>query len=208
MPAKRKARRNKRKKRSSFSKWVISLLVVAVIFMGVYVGHHFYVRHQQEIVLQKEAQSKQVFMKAIAPEAQAMQRRYGIRASITMAQAILESNWGSSKLSSQYHNLFGIKGTGANSKLLTTKEYTNGHWVVIKDRFKVYDSWSDSIKEHTQLMMTGTQYKKDNYQNVVDAKSYQEAARALQKDNYATDPNYAKKLISVIETYNLDKYDE
>lgn len=208
MPAKRKARRNKRKQSSSLSKWLISLLVVAVIFMGVYVGHHLYARHQQQIVLQKEAQSKQAFIKAIAPEAQAMQRRYGIRASITMAQAILESNWGTSKLSAQYHNLFGIKGSGPNSRLLTTKEYTNGRWVVIKDRFKVYDSWSDSIKDHTQLMMTGTQYKKDNYQNVVEAKSYQEAAQALQKDNYATDPNYAKKLISVIETYNLDKYDE
>lgn len=204
----KKTSRPRRKKHSAGSKWLIALLAVLVIFMGVYVGHHLYERHVQEEILEKQRNSKRAFIKAIAPEAQAMQRQYKVKASITMAQAILESNWGTSGLATQYHNLFGIKGEGPDSKELTTKEYTNGKWVVIRGRFKVYDSWSDSIKDHTQLMMNGTQYKKDNYQNVVDAKTYEEAAKALQKDNYATDPDYANKLINVIKTYNLDKYDD
>lgn len=187
---------------------MVALLAVLVVFMGVYVGHHLYERHVQEEILEKQRDSKRAFIKAIAPEAQAMQRQYKVKASITMAQAILESNWGTSGLATQYHNLFGIKGEGPDSKELTTKEYTNGKWVVIRGRFKVYDSWSASIKDHTQLMMNGTQYKKDNYQNVVDANTYEEAAKALQKDNYATDPDYADKLINVIRTYHLDKYDE
>ncbi|WP_251545440.1 glycoside hydrolase family 73 protein [Limosilactobacillus caecicola] len=208
MVRKRRRKTTKRRnKRSRSTKWLTGILLVLVLLMVGYVGHHLYQRHLQQEIIEKQQHSKQLFIKAIAPEAQAMQNQYHIKASITMAQAILESNWGTSKLASQYHNLFGIKGTGANSRLMTTKEYTKGKWVVIKDRFKVYSSWSASIKDHTQLMLNGTQYKKENYQKVIDAKNYREAAQALQDANYATDPNYASKLISVIKTYHLDKYD-
>lgn len=185
----------------------LAVLAILVIFMGVYVGHHFYVRYQQEQIIKKEQNSKRLFIQAIAPEAQAMQKQYHVYASITMAQAILESDWGSSKLAADYHNLFGIKGEGANSKVLSTKEYTNGKWVVIKGRFRVYDSWADSIKDHTRLMIKGTAYNQQNYQEVINATDYQTAAKALQKAGYATDPDYAQKLINVIKTYNLDQYD-
>lgn len=207
--ARKKKRRTtpRRKKRSSSTKWVTTILLVLVVLMAGYVGHHLYERHLQQEIIERQQNSKRLFIKAIAPEAQAMQNQYHIKASITMAQAILESNWGTSKLASQYHNLFGIKGTGPNSKLMTTKEYTRGKWVVIKDRFKVYPSWSASIKDHTQLMLNGTQYKQENYERVIKAKNYREAAQALQDANYATDPDYASKLINVIKTYNLDKYD-
>lgn len=208
MARKRKRRTtSRRKKRSSSTKWITTILVILVVLMGGYIGHHLYQRHLQQEIIEKQQNSKRLFIKAIAPEAQAMQNQYHIKASITMAQAILESNWGTSKLARQYHNLFGIKGTGPNSKLMTTKEYTKGKWIVIKDRFKVYPSWSASIKDHTQLMLNGTQYKQENYEKVIKAKNYREAAQALQDANYATDPDYASKLINVIKTYNLDKYD-
>lgn len=207
--ARKKKRRTtpRRKKRSISTKWVTTILLVLVVLMAGYVGHHLYERHLQQEIIERQQNSKRLFIKAIAPEAQAMQNQYHIKASITMAQAILESNWGTSKLASQYHNLFGIKGTGPNSKLMTTKEYTRDKWVVIKDRFKVYPSWPASIKDHTQLMLNGTQYKQENYERVIKAKNYREAAQALQDANYATDPDYASKLINVIKTYNLDKYD-
>ncbi|WP_430521948.1 glycoside hydrolase family 73 protein [Limosilactobacillus ingluviei] len=198
----------KRKGRRKRWSWGVAVLAVLVIFMGVYVGHHFYVRYQQAQIIKKEQNAKRLFIQAIAPEAQAMQSKYHVYASITMAQAILESDWGSSKLAADYHNLFGIKGEGANSKVLSTKEYTNGKWVVIKGRFRVYDSWAESIKDHTQLMVKGTSYNEQNYQAVIDATNYQEAARALQKAGYATDPDYAAKLINVIKTYQLDRYDQ
>lgn len=197
----------KRKSHKKGRNWGLAVLAILVIFMGVYVGHHFYVRYQQEQIIKKEQNSKRLFIQAIAPEAQAMQKQYHVYASITMAQAILESDWGSSKLAADYHNLFGIKGEGANSKVLSTKEYTNGKWVVIKGRFRVYDSWADSIKDHTRLMVKGTAYNQQNYQEVINATDYQTAAKALQKAGYATDPDYAQKLINVIKTYNLDQYD-
>ena len=205
-------RKRRAKKRQSGMKVVIWLLVIIIIFLGVYAGHHFYrIWNQQRIERQmkeQDRQAKQLFIKQVAPEAQAMQNTYHVYASITIAQAILESQWGTSKLASQYHNLFGIKGTGANSKVMTTKEYVNGKWIVIKDRFRVYDSWSESIKDHTKLMLTGTDTNKQNYDAVVKAQNYQQAAAALQKAGYATDPDYAQKLISVIKTYKLYNYDK
>ena len=191
---------------------MVWILVIIVVFLGVYAGHHFYrIWNQQRIEQQaqeRDRQAKELFIKQVAPEAQAMQNTYHVYASITIAQAILESQWGTSKLAAQYHNLFGIKGTGPNSQELTTKEYINGKWIVTKGRFRVYDSWSDSIKDHTRLMMTGTDTNKQNYDRVVRANNYQEAARALQDSGYATDPDYAQKLISVIKTYKLYNYDE
>lgn len=207
-----KRRKSRSQKKNSNTKIIIWLLVVVIIFLGVYAGHHFYrIWNQQRIEQQmreKDRQAKRLFIKQVAPEAQAMQNTYHVYASITIAQAILESQWGTSKLASQYHNLFGIKGTGPNSKVMTTKEYVNGKWVVTKARFRVYDSWSDSIRDHTKLMMTGTDTNNQNYDAVVKAKNYQAAAEALQKTGYATDPDYAQKLISVIQTYKLYNYDK
>ena len=91
---------------------------------------------------------------------------------------------------------------------MTTKEYTGGKWVVIKDRFRVYSSWDESIKDHTRLMLQGTDMNRQNYDRVVKATNYEEAAKALQQTGYATDPDYAKKLISVIQTYKLYNYDK
>lgn len=204
----RKRKRNHRKKKKVGGRLAALLVVVLLVFVGVYTGHHLYQRYQQQQIIEKRNNARKLFIQQVAPEAQAMQNRYHVLASITIAQAILESDWGSSQLASQYHNLFGIKGTGADSKEMSTKEYTDGKWIVIKGRFKVYDSWDASIKDHTQLMVNGTATNKQNYSKVTQATNYQEAAKALQRAGYATDPDYAKKLISVIQTYHLNRYDK
>ncbi|MEY8442289.1 glycoside hydrolase family 73 protein [Lactobacillaceae bacterium 24-114] len=207
-----KRRRRTRRGRKGGNRLLTWILVVIIIFLCVYAGHHFYrIWNQHRIeqaALEKDRKAKQLFIKQVAPEAQAMQNTYHVYASITIAQAILESNWGTSKLASEYHNLFGIKGTGTNSKVMTTKEYVGGKWIVIKDRFRVYNSWDDSIKDHTKLMLNGTDDNEQNYQKVVQATTYEDAAKALQEAGYATDPDYAKKLITVIQTYKLYNYDK
>lgn len=148
---------------------------------------------------------KEEFVEKIAPIAQDEQRKYHTFASITIAQAALESNWGQSELATQYYNLFGVKSdTGG---LMTTKEYVNGQWIVVRARFAIYQSWRESIEQHTALFVDGTSWDSSHYQAVLSADNYVEAAQALQQRGYATDPNYAQKLISLIKTYNLDKYD-
>lgn len=145
---------------------------------------------------QSSTQSQhQQFIQELVPEAQKLYTTYHILPSITIAQAILESDWGTSTLAAKYHNLFGIKGNAQNAKLLTTKEYVNGQWQTIKDYFKVYSSFQDSMKDHALLFVNGTSWNKNQYQDVLQATNYRDAAQALLKDGYATDPTYPDKLI-------------
>lgn len=160
--------------------------------------------NQQE----NEAQSHQQFIERLVPHAQELQDGYGVLPSIILGQAILESNWGKSTLASKYNNLFGIKAYGDQKKVsLETKEFVNEEWITIQGDFKVYDSWEQSMDDHTQLFVQGVDWNPALYEKVITATNYQEAAQALQEAGYATDPGYAQKIIQVIETYQLDQYD-
>lgn len=160
--------------------------------------------NQQE----NEAQSHQQFIERLVPHAQELQDGYGVLPSIILGQAILESNWGKSTLASKYNNLFGIKAYGDQKKVsLETKEFVNEEWITIQGNFKVYDSWEQSMDDHTQLFVQGVDWNPALYEKVITATNYQEAAQALQEAGYATDPGYAQKIIQVIETYQLNQYD-
>ena len=146
------------------------------------------------------------FIADIAPAAQQMQANYGVHASISIAQAILESDWGESELSAVYNNLYGMKGDNPeNTVRLMTSEYYNGEWVTIQANFRVYGSWAESVQDHALLFVNGTTWDPDQYAPVLQAATYQEAAQALQDCGYATDPDYAEKLIAVIEQHALDE---
>lgn len=158
--------------------------------------------------VQQEDVSKEEFIAKISAHAQELQASYGVLPSIIIGQAILESNWGQSTLASEYNNLFGMKAYGDQEKVnLETKEYINEEWVVIQGDFRVYASWEESMNDHTRLFVNGVTWNPQLYANVLLASDYKEAAQALQDAGYATDPTYAKKVISVIETYNLNQYD-
>ena len=160
--------------------------------------------NQQE----NEAQSHQQFIERLVQHAQELQDGYGVLPSIILGQAILESNWGKSTLASKYNNLFGIKAYGDQKKVsLETKEFVNEEWITIQGDFKVYDSWEQSMDDHTQLFVQGVDWNPALYEKVITATNYQEAAQALQDAGYATDPGYAQKIIQVIETYQLNQYD-
>lgn len=148
------------------------------------------------------------FIADIAPAAQQMQANYGVHASISIAQAILESDWGESELSAVYNNLYGMKGDNPeNTVRLMTSEYYNGEWVTIQANFRVYGSWAESVQDHALLFVNGTTWDPDQYAPVLQAATYQEAAQALQDCGYATDPDYAEKLIAVIVQHALYEYD-
>lgn len=152
---------------------------------------------------------KQDFIDKVAPEAVKLKATYQVLPSITIAQAILESDWGQSQLTAKYNNLFGVKGDRTeNTKEMTTQEYLNGEWKTVTARFQVYASYRDSLLEHAQLFHKGTTWNANQYQHFLAAKNYQEAAKALETDGYATDPGYAEKLIELIQQYHLDDYDK
>lgn len=127
--------------------------------------------------------------------------------SVIIAQAILESNWGNSKLSSRFGNHFGIKADkkwkGPSVEMLT-REVIDGKSVVITAPFRVYANPADSIKDRNIFLRSNKRYAKAG---VFEAKTPEEQATAFAVGRYATDPNYAKKLIQLIRQYDLKKYD-
>ncbi len=149
------------------------------------------------------------FIRDIAPLAQKNQQEYNILASVTIAQACLESNFGQSTLASKYHNLFGVKASGdVPTVTLDTQEYENDQWVTIQGQFRVYESYQEAVEAHSKLFVEGTTWNPNQYASVLTASDYISAAKAIQTSGYATDPTYADKLIEMIETYQLENYDK
>lgn len=212
MPQKRRysAHRNYRRKRSrKNNNTTLILLSIVAVFVISFFGYSRYVQYKRETQVEMVQQSHTAFIKKISPYAVELGQTYGVLPSITIAQAILESDWGSSTLASQYNNYFGIKGDDpSNTKVLQTKEYTDGQWVTINGRFRVYSDFRESMKDHTKLLVNGTSWNSQQYKQVLQSKDYIDAAVALQADGYATDPGYTSKIIRIIQKYNLKKYDE
>lgn len=135
-------------------------------------------------------------------------REHAVLASISGAQAILESNWGKSTLALHANNLFGIKGDyNGESLTVETKEFINKVFKIVEATFRKYPSWSESIADHSAFF-TSTEWRKTNYAAVVGETDYKKAAAALSAAGYATDPDYPAKLIKLIETYDLATWDE
>ena len=134
----------------------------------------------------------------------------GILPSITAAQAILESGWGSSQLAkAPNNNLFGIKDSEDwHGEIVTvpTQEYLNSDYITVNAAFRKYASWNDSVVDHAKFF-TSTEWRKNNYRKVVNETDYRIAAQELKNAGYATDPNYPGKLIRLIEAYKLYEWD-
>ncbi|MCY8346647.1 phage tail protein [Bacillus haynesii] len=149
------------------------------------------------------------FIKAIAPDAQRVYKKYDILASLIIAQACLESGWGTSELAQKGKNLFGIKGTyNGQYVLMWTTEYDkNENPTRVQAKFRKYPSWTESIQDLANLYVNGTSWNPNQYKAVAGEKDYKKATAALIKAGYASDPDYATKLNNLIQTYNLTQYD-
>jgi flagellum-specific peptidoglycan hydrolase FlgJ len=147
--------------------------------------------------------SQQAFISLVAPGAIAAQQRFGVPAAVTIAQAIEESAWGQSGLAAQYHNLFGIKGTGpAGSVSLPTSEYEGGQWVTIDARFRVYHNDAESIADHAELLASS-----GHYTRAMADRAVPDAFANDLTGVYATDPDYGANLIALMKLYHLYQFD-
>lgn len=138
------------------------------------------------------------FIKKYAPTAVSEMKQFNVPASIKMAQAIIESRAGQSRLAVQSNNFFGIK---CKAKCLgcTCKNYADDG---AYDMFRVFQSPMESWREHSELLQIERYKKLQRF-----GKDYRQWAVGLKKAGYATDKNYDKKLIDVIEKYQLYKLD-
>lgn len=140
------------------------------------------------------------YLKKYAPLAVAEMRKHGIPASITLAQAIVESNVGKSTLAVRNNNHFGIKCHSRNCRPGHCTNQTDDHH---KDFFRKYSSVADSYKNHSAFL------KHPRYKECfAHKKNYKEWAKELQRNGYATDKTYAAKLVATIEKHNLGRFDK
>lgn len=139
----------------------------------------------------------------IAASAVPVANEYGLYPSVMIAQAILESDGGTSQLASQYNNYFGVKYISGEGVDLPTNEYIDGEPQTIVQKFQVYDSVSDSFISQANLL------RSDYYSGTwrENTNSYLDATAYLQ-GRYATDPNYANLLNGIISEYDLTAYDD
>ncbi len=146
------------------------------------------------------------FIALLAGPAQHTAQRTGVFASITIAQAALESGWGESGLAKVGKNLFGIKADSRwREETLTfdTKEFIRGQWIVVPATWRKYDSWQASIDDHATFLKQNPRYQQCFTCQTADA-----FVRALAKAGYATDPAYADKVIAVMNKHKLQTFDE
>ncbi len=148
----------------------------------------------------------QTFLNNIAGPAQQVAQQRGLYASLMIAQAALESGWGGSYLSTSAYNLFGVKWSGSGAYIeLPTQEFYNGSYHTIYDKFQRYSSYAESLNGYANVITT--RFPKSTRAN---SANYAIAAQNLRYGvygTYATAPDYADKLIRVIQTYNLTAYD-
>ena len=197
----------------SFGKVVLFLIILALLLTGLSYRYIHTITDLIDSWTSPEHISrsqKKKFIREIVPVAQELYGQYGVLPSVSTAQAILESEYGHSELAANYYNLFGVK-TDANDPQginFTTAEFADGEWIEIVDRFKVYDSWEDSMIQHAELIYFGTSWNEGQYSQVLAQKNFKQQAKGLQSSGYATDPDYANKLIEIINEWDLDQYDK
>lgn len=144
------------------------------------------------------------FIDKIAPFVMLESTLSHILPSVTLAQAIIESNKGNSGLTKRANNLFGIKGSYRGQSItLMTKEYVGGHYIDVPAKFRKYPDWWESIADHSYLIVSAKRYA-----NIPGCTDYVLACQYLQQDGYATSPTYANTLIRTIKNNKLYEYDK
>jgi len=160
---------------------------------------------------------QKAFIKVASAAAQKSEEKTGVPAAVTIAQAILESGWGEHHMGDA-NNYFGIKAQEDKNGKITfgdvatgfvdkpTKEFKNGKAFTIVAHFRSYKDMAGSFIDHGIFLTSNARYRKalDAYKESKDAAGF---ARGLQAAGYATDPNYAKTLISLMNKFDLTQFD-
>ncbi len=150
---------------------------------------------------------REAFISKISQIAKAEQAYSGIPASIKTAQAIFESSWGKSRLATTGNNYFGIKCKSwwTGETILHQDDDYDENGELTHSCFRAYESIEESFTDHTIFLLSSDRYKSLFELDPTDYKGW---AHGLKKCGYATDPNYAQKIIGLIERLNLQELDQ
>lgn len=167
---------------------VVSLLLLVLVLMPSVAGprYRWNPRYQNYIDQYKDLAIQEMF-------------QYGVPASITLAQGLLESGAGFSQLALKGNNHFGIKCHGWDGRAVYQDDDAKG------ECFRAYDNAQQSYEDHSRFLRNGQRYRSlfD-----LDRRDYRGWAYGLKAAGYATNPSYAQRLIDIIELYKLYQYDQ
>ncbi|MBN3752781.1 flagellar assembly peptidoglycan hydrolase FlgJ [Paraburkholderia sp. Tr-20389] len=142
------------------------------------------------------------FVDKLAAPAQAASAATGIPARFIIGQAALESGWGKREIKksdgSTSHNIFGIKATDdwtGKTVATVTTEYVNGRPQRVVEKFRAYDSYEEAMTDYASFLKSNPRYA----QVINSSRDVNGFAQGMQRAGYATDPHYAKKLISIMQ---------
>ena len=160
------------------------------------------------------------FVAALGPVARANYKETGILASVTLAQAILESGWGKSGLAQKSNNLFGMKTSlsgntwkgsvwdGKSYVAVRTREEYGGRKVTITAKFRKYQSVAHSIADHSAYLLNAKNGSSRRYAGLAAATTYSKQIDIIRRGGYCTWSSYKSELIRLIKTYKLARYDK
>ncbi|MGT2771927.1 glycoside hydrolase family 73 protein [Streptococcus marimammalium] len=193
--------------RRRFSRFSI-LIMVSLFFLG---SVYIIFSKPKIIFADKETIptiSRDQFIQQIAPTIEEVAQAYGIRPSVVIAQAIISSNNGSSYLARNYHNLFNTLAKKDEPTIrLFINEYDGSIWKEKQKPFKVYTSWEESVYDYMMIIQEDDFWGGDLYLALLDTKDYHSAAKLLQDIGFSSDPQYATKIIDLIDEEDLTRYD-
>lgn len=148
--------------------------------------------------------TRQEFVDTMMPMAEAAAKRLGVDPKYLVAQAALETGWGKHMVKqadgSNSNNLFGIKSHGwdGGSAAAVTQEFVNGKAVKETEKFRTYDSFADSFHDYVNFLQSNDRYDKA----LSTSGNSERFMQGLQQAGYATDPQYARKVIQIARNMN------
>ena len=167
----------------------------------------------------KNLSNEEVIAK-VGPLFTADQKRSGVLASVSLAQFILESGYGKSELAQNANNCFGMKkslsgntwaGSTWDGKTVYTKEtqeqHADGSYETITAEFRKYSSVEASIADHSAYLLGAMNGAKKRYERIAGMTDYKAVAQLIKDGGYATSLSYVQNLCSIIERWNLTKFD-
>jgi len=161
--------------------------------------------------------TKEQFIEYVGSLAKTDMANTGILASVTIAQAILESAWGQSELSLKANNLFGMKSTLSGNTWQSawtgeiyakwSNEEVNGQMVPYYSDFRAYATVAESIADHSAYLCGAKKGSVYRYEGLIGETDYTKAIQLIKDGGYATDSAYVSKVVNIIETYKLYEFD-
>ena len=158
------------------------------------------------------------WIKKVGPLYTKDEENHGILACVSLAQAILESGYGREDLAVIGNNLHGMKsrlsgntwpGTtwdGSSTYTKNSPEVVNGVQEIVASSFRCYDCIEDSISDHAMYLLGAANGTQQRYKGLQGEKDYEKAIEVIKKGGYATDPQYASKIINIIKKWDLECY--